>query len=51
MNILVKLLIALILGAVAAWVAGLILNHFWSVLIGIAVGVIFFFSWDTTTRI
>lgn len=47
MGILVKLVIAIILGAVAMWVAGLLLNHFWATLVGIAVGVVYFFQGPT----
>lgn len=46
MNILLKVLIALLLGAIAAFVAGLILNDFWSTLVGIAVGLMYFLGGD-----
>lgn len=44
MSILVRLLIALIIGAVVTAVAGLLLNHFWSVLLGITAGAVYFFG-------
>lgn len=46
MNILLRVLIALLLGAIAAFVAGLLLNDFWSTVVGIVVGLMYFLGGD-----
>lgn len=46
MNVLVKLLVAVVLGAVVAWVAGLFLAGWLATLLGVVSGVVFFFSYD-----
>lgn len=44
MNILIRLLIAVVLGVVVAVVCNLVLNDFWSGLIGLIVGGVYLFN-------
>lgn len=41
---LIRIIIAIILGLIAAWIAGLFLPHTIAALIGLAVGLLYFFA-------
>lgn len=44
MNILVRLVVAIVIGLLVAWVANLVLNDVWSTLLGIVAGAWYFFA-------